>query len=192
MPAATLAAPAQVTGTLNTAEPVTLGADAVAVITLVDQQAAPSAGVIIGQQRIDGVTLPADFSVDYDDVDVDPTHSYALFASVVDGDTSYQSVEPIPVITGGPTADVAVHARAALGRRDGRRSPARRRARPRSALTPDAVSIVALINQDKGTLVARQVIPDDHGGAHPVLDRLRPGDHRPRGDVRGARRSRGQ
>ena len=108
VPAATVAATAQVTGTLNTAEPVTLSADAVAVITLVDQQAAPSAGVVIGQQRIDGAKLPAAFSVPYDDTLVDPAHSYALFASVVDGATSYQSVEPIPVITGGPTADVAV------------------------------------------------------------------------------------
>jgi uncharacterized lipoprotein YbaY len=158
VPAATLAAGAQVTGTLTVTQGVTLSAGAVAVITLVDQQADPSAGVVIGNQRVDGAVLPLTFAVDYADADIDPSHSYALFASVVDGGTEYQSAEPVPVITGGPTADVAVqvspppasatgHVTGTITRKD------------KSALSAQAVAVVGLINKDKGTLVARQVIP---------------------------------
>src|SRR3954447_8635126 len=157
VPAAALAAPTQVTGTLAAKGDIALGADAVAVITLVDQQADPSAGVVVGQQRIDAVKLPAAFSVPYD-ATVNPQHSYALFASVVDGSTSYQSVEPIPVITGGPTSDVAVSVAAPPAAATDTVSGTVARA-VKSPLIAEAVTIVALINKDKGTLVARQVIP---------------------------------
>src|SRR3954447_17789124 len=157
VPAAALAAPTQVTGTLAAKGDIALGADAVAVITLVDQQADPSAGVVVGQQRIDAVKLPATFAVPYD-ATFNPQHSYALFASVVDGSTSYQSVEPIPVITGGPTSDVAVAVAAPSAAATDTVSGTVARD-VKSPLTPEAVTIVALINKDKGTLVARQVIP---------------------------------
>jgi hypothetical protein len=36
------------------------------------------------------------FEVLYDDASIDDGHSYALFASIVDGDSVYQSIEPVP------------------------------------------------------------------------------------------------
>ncbi len=158
LPAAAAAATQTVTGTITTEGKIALSTDAIAVVTLVDQQASPEAGTIIGQQRIESVQFPISFGVTYDDARVDPTHSYALYASVIDGATRYQNAEPVPVITGGPTQDVTVNVtplstsgNATVGgvivRTD------------KSALTPDAVAVAALVNATTGTLVARQVLP---------------------------------
>src|SRR6188508_2584716 len=99
-----LATNASVTGSLTTPEGVALTPQAVAIVTIVDQTAAPEAGVVIGQQRIDGpTTAPVDFSVLYDDTTIDPTHSYALFATLVDGSSTWENAVGEPVITGGPT-----------------------------------------------------------------------------------------
>ena len=103
-----IAAPATVTGTITIREKATLSPNAVAFISIVGQQADPSAGGIVGFQRIDGATAPVQFSVPYDTTQIDPKQSYALFASIVDGSTAYQSFEPVPVITGGPTSGVDV------------------------------------------------------------------------------------
>jgi len=74
----TLAAVTSLTGTITTAEPVTLSGNATAIVTLVDQTASPDAGGIIGEQRIDGVgSLPVAFDVPYDGARIVPTHAYA-------------------------------------------------------------------------------------------------------------------
>src|SRR6476646_10132472 len=93
-----VASPATVTGTITIREKATLSPNAVAFISIVGQQADPSAGGIVGFQRIDGATAPVQFSVPYDTTQIDPKQSYALFASIVDGSTAYQSFEPVPVI----------------------------------------------------------------------------------------------
>ena len=103
-----IAAPATVTGTITIREKVTLSPNAVAFISIVGQQADSSAGGIVGYQRIDDATTPVEFSVPYDTTAIDPKQSYALFASIVDGSTAYQSFEPVPVITGGPTSGVTL------------------------------------------------------------------------------------
>ena len=80
---------------------------AVAVVTLVDQTADRAAGRSSGQQRIDGPSPPSiAFEVLYDDAAIDPTHSYALFATIVDGVPAWNSETPVPVITGGPKSNV--------------------------------------------------------------------------------------
>ncbi len=89
-------------------EKVTLGPDAVAVVVLVDRTAADFGGQIIGVQRIDAPgNSPIAFSVPFDFRD-DPqrTHAYAVFASLQDHEKIWQSLEPTPVITGGPTSNV--------------------------------------------------------------------------------------
>jgi hypothetical protein len=47
-------------------------------------------------------------SVLYDPAMIVPTGSYAVFASLQDGLKVWQNLAGVPVITGGPTANVAV------------------------------------------------------------------------------------
>src|SRR5690349_2298389 len=154
----TAGATATVAGTLVTKAKLTLSPTAVAVVTIVDQQATTSAGTIIGEQRIDAATLPGQFAVTYDDTKIDKTHSYAVYASVVDGGKSYDSIEPVPVITGGPTSGVAVEVFAPSSAATGKVAGTITRT-DKTALSPKALAEAALIRQDTGTLVARQVIP---------------------------------
>ena len=106
--------PAAVTGALTIKEKVTLGPDAVAVVVLVDRTAADSGGQIIGVQRIDAPgNSPISFSVPFDPATIQPTHAYAVFASLQDHEKIWQSLEPTPVITGGPTSNVLLTLEAA-------------------------------------------------------------------------------
>ena len=95
--AATIAAPAgaateTVSGTLVIREKVSLSSNAVAVVTLVDQTAGADAGAILGQQRLDAPgQAPIAYSVAYDGSLIKPKHSYALFASVIDGSKVWQA-----------------------------------------------------------------------------------------------------
>ena len=62
----------------------------------------------VGQQRIDAPgTVPVAFSVFVDDAAIDKTHAYGLYASIVDGTTTWQNAAGEPVITGGPTSGIA-------------------------------------------------------------------------------------
>ena len=76
--------------------------------SIVGQEANSTAGGIVGYQRIDNATTPVAFTVAYDTSSIDPRQSYALFGSIIDGSTVYQTFEPVPVITGGPTSGVAL------------------------------------------------------------------------------------
>ena len=150
---------ASVTGSLSYDEQVTLTPEAVAIVTIVDQTAAADAGVVIGQQRIDApAAIPIDFSVLFDADTIDQTHSYALFATIVDGTTTWQNAVGEPVITGGP-----IEGRGPGPDRPpepGRRSSAGRSClRPARSSAPSAVAIAALIKVETGTLVARQTRP---------------------------------
>ena len=75
--------------------------------------------MIVGEQRIDGAALPAEFSVPYDDAAIDTTHSYALYASVVDGDDDARELRAGPG-----------HHRRTRGRRERPRVATSRRRRP--------------------------------------------------------------
>ena len=94
-----IAANSSVTGSLTTEETVTLTPAAVAIVTIVDTTATADAGVVIGQQRIDAPpSVPIDFSVLVDGTTIDPTHSYALYATISDGSATWQNTTGEPVI----------------------------------------------------------------------------------------------
>jgi uncharacterized lipoprotein YbaY len=154
-PTASAAATA-VTGTVTSKEKIALTPDAVTVVTLVDQQAGQAAGTIIGQQTITGGQFPIAFAVPYDSAAIDDTHSYALFASVIDAGTRRQTVEAVPVITGGPTTNVALPV---VTVSTGASVSGTITKADKSALTSAAVGYAILVNTNTGTLVARQVIP---------------------------------
>ncbi|MFI5227280.1 MAG: YbaY family lipoprotein, partial [Candidatus Limnocylindrales bacterium] len=100
------AAASQVTGTLSFTDQIALSKNAVAIVVLLDQTADPNAGAILGEDRIDDPgAVPIAFSVPYTAA-IDQAHSYALYASIVDGTNTWENDEPVPVITGGPTSGV--------------------------------------------------------------------------------------
>ena len=147
-----------VSGTLTFTQKLSLSGKAVAIITVVDQAAAPDAGAVIGQQRIDGVAaVPVPFSVPYDPARVNAKHAYGLYATIVDGSKTWQNPQGIAVLTGGPTSGIdalltAVPAPAATITGTITESE-------RTTLSSSAVVIAALIKQETGTLVSRQVQP---------------------------------
>jgi hypothetical protein len=74
-PGGQVAAPATVTGTLTIREKVTLSPNAVAVFSIVGQQANSNAGGIVGYQRINNAKTPVEFSVPYDTTAIDQKQS---------------------------------------------------------------------------------------------------------------------
>ena len=155
----TSAATTAVTGTLSYAESVTLTPNAVAVVTIVDQTASPDAGAIVGEEWIGApTTVPIDFSVLIDSATLDPTHAYALFATITDGANVWQNPHGEPVITGGPVSGIALVLPAVPATAPASISgtivpPAD------AAFGPGAVEIAALVKVETGTLVTRQVRP---------------------------------
>ena len=88
----TAAATASVTGSLTYREKIALTPAAVAIVTIIDTTAAPDAGAVIGQQVINGPTaVPIDFSVLVDAATIDQTHAYALFATIIDGTSTWEN-----------------------------------------------------------------------------------------------------
>jgi len=152
------AANTSVSGTLTNREKIALTPAAVAIVTIVDTTAAPDAGVVIGQQRIDGPSqVPIDFSVLVNADAIDQTHSYALFATIVDGTSVWQNASGEPVITGGPTKGIDLVLTAvpnAAATVTGTIEPP-----GGTNVSSSAVVIAALIKVETGTLVARQVRP---------------------------------
>ena len=158
-----IAANSSVTGSLTTEETVTLTPAAVAIVTIVDTTATADAGVVIGQQRIDApASVPIDFSVLVDGTTIDPTHSYALYATISDGSATWQNTSGEPVITGGPTKGIDLVLPSVQANPGGTIGGA---ILPPAAttLSPSAVTIAALIKVETGTLVARQVLPVSAG-----------------------------
>ena len=129
-----------------------------AIVTIIDQTADPAAGAVIGQQRIEATALPVDFAVVVDAATIDPTHAYALFATLIAGTTTYQNTIGEPVITGGPSKGIALVLPPVA-------------ATPSATLTgtfsvpagtvlgAGAVQIAALIKVETGTVESRQVVP---------------------------------
>jgi hypothetical protein len=117
-----------------------------------DQTADPDAGAILGEDRIDDPgAIPIAFSVPYTAA-IDPTHSYALYASVVDGSNTWENNEPVPVITGGPSSGVEMLLPMAPSSFAGTISGTIvESAEPIPG--PESVVVAALINQKTGTLV---------------------------------------
>ena len=155
----TAAATATVTGSLTYGEQVALSPNAVAIVTIVDQTAAPDAGAVVGEEWIGAPTaVPIDFSVLVDPATIDPTHAYGLFATIVDGANTWQNPHGEPVITGGPVKGIdlvlsAVPVALPASITGTIVPPAG------TLLGPGAVQIAALIKVETGTLVSRQVRP---------------------------------
>ena len=140
----TAGATGHITGTLGLREKISLSGSAVAVVSIVDMVAGGNAGVVIGQQRIDGIgEVPLPFSVPIDLRRIDPKHAYGLFATMIDGPLSWQNSQGIAVLTGGPTTGidavlpVAAQASAAVAGTITRTDP--------ETLGSDAVAVAAKI-----------------------------------------------
>ena len=140
-------------------------------------------------------TLPAAFEVSYDDARIDPTHSYALIAAIVDGDSEWNTQLPVPVITGGPAVNVEVPV-VAVAELAG--SIAGTIAVPADVTLSDkAVATAILIKEETGTLVSTDTIAA-FAGASAVARatsgrlraRLRSGARRPGSPLRRPRRRR--
>lgn len=153
----TAAGDAAVTGTISSKDKLALSPSAVAVVFLVDQQAGATGGTVIGTQRIDGAQWPVAFSVPYATSAIDPTHSYAVYATVVDATRTLQTIEPTPVITGGPATGVALTVYAASSAQTST-LPGTIVRGDKSALTAAAFAIAALVRQDTGTVEAYQIV----------------------------------
>ncbi|MDP9484034.1 MAG: YbaY family lipoprotein [Chloroflexota bacterium] len=146
-----------ITGTLTYREKVALSGEAVAIVSIVDITAGPNAGMIVGQQRTDGIgEVPIPFSVPFDIRRIDPRHAYGLFAAIIDGPRSWQNPHGIAVLTGGPTSDIdAVLPLAGeppatiVGSVTGT-NPA--------SLGLGVVAVASLIKKETGTVVSRQVL----------------------------------
>ena len=103
----TAAATSHVSGSLTFRERIALTPTSVAIVTIIDNTAAADAGVIIGQQVINGPTaVPIDFAVLVEDSSIVPTHSYSLYATIIDGASTWHNPVGEPVITGGPTKGI--------------------------------------------------------------------------------------
>jgi uncharacterized lipoprotein YbaY len=151
------AATVALTGTITTEEPVTLSEEAVVVVTIVDQTADPEAGGIIGQQRYDRIgATPVSVLVLFDDARIDPARSYAAFATIVDGDSVWNSALPVPVLTGGPAENVEMPVEPAPD------LPAEVTGeivmQEPMELTDRAVAIAILVKESTGTLVSIDTI----------------------------------
>ena len=149
------AATTAVTGTVTSRDKVALSAQAVTVVTLVDQQASPSNTVVIGQQSITGGQFPIAFSVPYGAIDT--THSYALFATTLDAGTTRQTFEAVPAITGGPTANLVLPVTLMPAATESVTGTITKT--DKTALTSAAVAYAILVDTTTGTLIERQVIP---------------------------------
>ncbi|MFN8629163.1 MAG: YbaY family lipoprotein [Chloroflexota bacterium] len=149
---------AVVSGTITPRDKAALGAGATAIVLLVDQQSGATGGTVIGTQRIGNAQWPVRFFVAYDPAKIDGTHSYALYASVIDGGKTFGTLLPTPVITGGqPTANVTLLATPPL--------PTANTVLPvtitrddKSALSAAAFAVAALVRQDTGTVEAFAVV----------------------------------
>jgi uncharacterized lipoprotein YbaY len=146
-----------VTGTLVFTDTTKLSSMAVAVITLTDRSQ-DAAGTIIGQQRIDGATGNDPFAVQFDPATINQKHAYSIYASLIDGTKQWQSIDPIPVITGGPTDGLQVPVVLPTYQ-----TPAQVTGTialpPATVPTTAAVYYAEILDSTTGRLVSRQVIP---------------------------------
>lgn len=152
------AATGHVSGTLTIREKIGLSGKALAVVSIVDMVVGANAGVIVGQQRIDAIgEVPVPFSVPYDVNRIDPRHAYGLFATLIDGATSWQNSQGIAVLTGGPTS--GVDAILPLAGAPAATIVGSITMTARATLGPGTVAVAELIKKETGTVVNRQVRP---------------------------------
>ena len=85
--------------------------DAVVDVSLQDTTLADAPARIVGQTTIAtrGAQVPIPFRIDYDPAGIDPSHRYALRATIaVDGKLLFTSPTAYPVLTGGACNDAEI------------------------------------------------------------------------------------
>ena len=104
---------ATLSGTITTAQPAELPADAVIQVQLQDTSLADAPATIIGEQIIPaaGVTFPIPFEITYNPNDIQDNHTYTMSVRIEDasGKLLYINTTSTPVLTNGaPTDNVEV------------------------------------------------------------------------------------
>ncbi len=98
-----------VTGTLTYREPHTLSGDAFAVVALVRGSARATETSIVASEIDRGITtIPVSFSLDLGGAPIDPSATYTIQASIVDGENAWVTAHGIPVLTKGNPSNVAI------------------------------------------------------------------------------------
>ena len=98
-----------VTGTLTYREPHTLSGDAFAVVALVRGSARATENSIVASEIDRGITtIPVSFSLDLGGATIDPSATYTIQASIVDGENAWVTADGIPVLTKGNPSNVAI------------------------------------------------------------------------------------
>jgi putative lipoprotein len=111
--AATTSATAAVTGTVTYLQRIALTPDAIVLVRLEDVSPADKPAQLIGEQDIvtSGRQVPIPFEVRYDPKAIDPRHTYAVSAQIVQGERLlFVTDTQHPVITRGSpaTAEIVV------------------------------------------------------------------------------------
>jgi uncharacterized lipoprotein YbaY len=98
-----------VTGTLTYREPHTLSGDAFAVIALVRGSARVTEDSIVASEIDRDITaVPVSFSLDIGSAVIDPSATYTIQATIVDGDNAWVTAKGVPVLTKGNPSKVAI------------------------------------------------------------------------------------
>ena len=98
-----------VTGTLTYREPHTLSGDAFAVVALVRGSARATENSIVASEIDRGITtVPVSFSLDLGGATIDPSATYTIQATIVDGENAWVTAHGIPVLTKGNPSNVAI------------------------------------------------------------------------------------
>lgn len=94
------AATATVTGTVFYRERIMLPPEALLTVRLSDVSRADAAAMLIAEQKITPVRVPAAFSLAYDPASIDPTHTYVVQARIEqDGKLLFLNTQQFQVIT---------------------------------------------------------------------------------------------
>jgi putative lipoprotein len=100
-----------VTGTVTYRHRMALPPDAVVDVSLQDTTLADAPARIVGQTTIAtrGAQVPIPFRIDYDPAAIDPSHRYAVRATItVDGRLLFTTPTAYPVLTGGAGNDAEI------------------------------------------------------------------------------------
>lgn len=101
-----------VTGAVSYRQRIALPEDAVVVVQLRDSSQADTAALVLDQQVIKQPgQVPIPFELHYNLDEIDESHTYSVFAQIMDGDDNllFTTTQMYPVITqGNPTANVDV------------------------------------------------------------------------------------
>jgi len=97
------------TGTLTYPEPYQLSADAFAVVALVRGSARASESSIVASEVDRGISAkPVPFELDFDAATIDPSLTYTIQATTVDGANAWVTARGIPVLTKGNPSTVEI------------------------------------------------------------------------------------